>query len=299
MKASSASTSAKKNDAPRSMFSCPSCATKTPGSFCAKCGEKRVGTDDYSVRHYLRELAADFTSIDSKLVRSIWLLLSKPGFLSDEYFEGRRVRYIKPLQMFVFLNVVYYFSLSWFVATTFTTPLATQLHMNNYYPAYAKHQVELKLQHEGIRYEALEKKYDETTGVLSKTLMVVFIPIFAAVFYALFFRKRKFLLEHVIVATHFWSFSLVLLGVILPIIVIAGSGALKWVHVSTSVFTSDAVSSVVLQLCIGVYLFLMLRRFYRASTWYCFLSASIIAWSFFHLVWLYRFCLLQVTLRAI
>src|SRR3954447_25666216 len=145
MKAASGIGSAKKKNDPESLFCCPSCAAKTSGTFCAKCGEKRVGTHDYSIRHYLRELAADITSIDFKLVRSIWLLLSKPGFLSNEYFEGRRVRYIKPLQMFVFLNVVYYFSLSLFVATTFTTPLATQLHMNNYYPAYAKHEVELKL----------------------------------------------------------------------------------------------------------------------------------------------------------
>ena len=79
------------------------------------------------------------------MLRSVWLVTSRPGYLSTEYFQGRRVRYMKPLQMFIFLNVVYYFSLSLFAATTFTTPLATQLHMNNYYPAYASRQVEHKL----------------------------------------------------------------------------------------------------------------------------------------------------------
>jgi hypothetical protein len=43
------------------------------------------------------------------------------------------------------------------------------------------------------------------------------IPIFAVLFYARFFRKRKYLVQHVVVATHFWSFSLLLLGVLLPL----------------------------------------------------------------------------------
>ena len=95
------------------------------------------------------------TLLESKALRSLWLVVSKPGFLSNEYFSGRRVRYLKPLQLFVFLNVVYYFSITLFFATTFTTPLDTQLHMNNYYPGYANARVERKLQ-------------KETSGVTSK-----------------------------------------------------------------------------------------------------------------------------------
>ena len=86
--------------------------------------------------------------------------MKKPGYLSSEYFLGRRVRYMKPLQLFVFLNVIYYFSLSLFVATTFTTPLATQLHMNDYYPTHAKRMVSEKLQKDQISYKALEAKYN-------------------------------------------------------------------------------------------------------------------------------------------
>ena len=140
----------------------------------------------------------------------------QPGYLSREYFAGRRVRYIKPLQLFIFLNVVYYFSLTVFTATTFTTPLATQLHMNNYYPGYASRRVDHKLQVDKISYATLESKYNGKTAILSKTLIFLLIPIFALLFFMLFFRHRKFFVEHLVVATHFWSFSLLLLGVILP-----------------------------------------------------------------------------------
>ena len=86
---------------------------------------------------------------------------ANPGYLSREYFAGRRVRYIKPLQLFIFLNVVYYFSLTVFTATTFTTPLATQLHMNDYYPGYASRRVDHKLQAEKITYAALKGRYNK------------------------------------------------------------------------------------------------------------------------------------------
>jgi len=282
-----------------STFACPSCGTDTIGHFCGKCGEKEVNQSDYSLRHYLKEFAAALTLLDSKVLRSAWMLMKKPGYLSSEYFRGRRVRYMKPLQLFVFLNVIYYFSLSFFVATTFTTPLATQLHMNDYYPAHAKRLVSEKLQKDQISYEALEAKYNEKTSILSKTLIFLLIPIFAVLFYALFFKKRKYFAEHVVAATHFWSFNLILLGVILPIVTVVLTRLLKTIHISATYVANDNIASIALQICIAIYLFAMLRRFYAASNWYCVAAASVIAWSFFHIVWFYRFFLFEITLRAV
>lgn len=280
-------------------FACPSCGAETIGQFCGNCGEKQVSQSDYSLRHYLKEFAAALTLLDSKVLRSLWLLISKPGYLSSEYFRGRRVRYVKPLQLFVFLNVIYYLSLTLFAATTFTTPLATQLHMNDYYPAHATKLVDQKLQKDRISYEAFEAKYNARTGILSKTLIFLLIPIFAILFYALFFRKRKYLVEHVVVATHFWSFNLILLGVILPIITALQTRSLKAVNIAATYAANDNILSIALQICIGAYLFVMFRRFYTANGWYCTATASVIAWSFFHIVWFYRFCLFEITLRAV
>jgi hypothetical protein len=281
------------------VFTCPSCGAQTVGQFCCACGEKEISERDYSLRYYLQEITAVVTLLESKLLRSLWLVVTKPGFLSSEYFNGRRVRYVKPLQLFVFLNVVYYFSITLFFATTFTTPLATQLHMNNYYPGYANARVERKLQKEKITYEALEKKYNQRTNVFSKTLIFLLIPIFAVLFYGLFFRKRKYLVQHVVIATHFWSFSLLLLGVLLPVATVLLLRLFKTVHLPIAYLTDDLVVSSLLQICLGVYLFLMLRRCYSVTRWYSLLTSSVIAWSFFHIVWLYRYFLFELTLNVV
>lgn len=280
-------------------FCCPTCGTETAGRFCRNCGEKETDDEDYSLRRFIVDLATAFTLLESKVLRSVWLVTSKPGHLSSEYFRGRRVRYLKPLQLFLFLNVVYYFSITVFNATTFTTPLATQLHMNNYYPGYASRQVDRKLQRDHISYEALETKYNARTSVLSKTLVLLLIPIFALVFYALFFRHRKYFVEHLVVATHFWSFNLILLGVILPLVSIALIRAVTALNRSAAFVTNDGVTSSVLQICFAAYLLVMLRRYYCASWWYSAVTAALIAWSFFHIVWFYRFLLFEVTLHVV
>jgi hypothetical protein len=283
----------------QSAFACPSCGTKTLGQFCGHCGEKEVSDEDYSIRRYLAEISTAITLLESKVLRSVWLVVSKPGYLSTQYLSGRRVRYMKPLQLFIFLNVVYYFSLTLFSATTFTTPLATQLHMNNYYPSYANQQVNQKLQKEQVSYETLEQKYNKKTSVLSRTLIFALIPIFALVFYVLFFRRRRYVVEHAVIATHFWSFSLILLGVILPLFSVLLIRLSKALNSSVAYVTNDAIISSALQLCMAAYLFIMLRRAYAASRWYCAVTALAIAWSFFHIVWLYRFLPFNVTLSVV
>jgi len=269
------------------------------GSYCSQCGEKELSGDDYSIRHYLEELLLAFTLLESKVLRSVRLVLSRPGYLSSEHFHGRRVRYVKPIQLFILMNLVYYFSLTQFEATTFTTPLATQMHMNNYYPGYASMRVERKLQKEKISYQALETKYNQKTNVLSKSLIFLLIPIFALLFCALFFKKSKYLVQHAVVATHFWAFSLILLGVILPLVSVVLVRLCRGLNVSAASVSNDGVVSALLQICLAVYLFLMLRRAYAASNWYSAVTAVAIGWSFFHIVWLYRFFLFNLTLGVV
>ena len=43
----------------------------------------------------------------------------------------------------------------------------------------------------------------------------------------------------------------------------------------------------------------MLRRVFAARFWYCVIVATLIGWSFFHIIWLYRFLLFAITLHTI
>ena len=291
-------------------LACPTCGATISAGFCPQCGEQRPTAHDFSWRHYLTELFDVITHLDSKLLRSLWLLVRRPGLLSVYYMQGRRVQLVNPLRLFVFVSIVYFISLTLIHAirfpqapaiqfNTFATPLVIQLHYNNFYPGYAARQVERKLQRDSIPYDTLEHRYDEKTAVLSKTLLFALIPVIALLFGVLFCRKRRFVAEHLVVATHFWSFTLVLIGILLPAVLVPVIYLAGAMGLATGVFINDASVTFVLQLIFAVYLFLMLRRAYAATAWYSAVLALAMAWSFFFIVWLFRYFLFEVTLRAI
>jgi len=125
------------------------------------------------------------------------------------------------------------------------------------------------------------------------------IPVIALLLWAFLFKKKRYFTEHLIVATHFWSFALILIGVFIPILLLLLTRLGALLGVPPSIATADSVPTIIIQVVFAVYLFVMLRRVYFVSHWYGGLLAASIAWSFFHIVWLFRFLLFVVTLRSL
>lgn len=76
-------------------------------NFCPNCGQKAL-PDYLSVRYFISEFLNNYFSFDSKFVNTIRPLLFKPAFLSLEFIEGRRIRYINPVQLFIFISFLYF-----------------------------------------------------------------------------------------------------------------------------------------------------------------------------------------------
>jgi hypothetical protein len=90
---------------------CSNCQTPLHGKFCAKCGQSQQGVD----RFFLSLVAEAFDNIfsfDSRTARTLFALLFKPGFLTREYFAGRRARYIQPLRLYFIASLLFFLFLS-------------------------------------------------------------------------------------------------------------------------------------------------------------------------------------------
>lgn len=87
---------------------CQNCGTPLLGPHCYACGQPVHGL----VRRFTT-VVGDFLdsvlNIDSRIVHTVGPLFAKPGFLSLEYFAGRRVRYVSPVRLFVFLSILTFF----------------------------------------------------------------------------------------------------------------------------------------------------------------------------------------------
>ncbi|MCX7043787.1 MAG: DUF3667 domain-containing protein [Gammaproteobacteria bacterium] len=95
---------------PPSARRCENCGVPLQGDHCHACGQPTKGL----VRHFSSILGDFFDTvlnIDSRVLRTLGPLLTRPGFLSMEYFAGRRVRYVTPMRLFLFLTLLAFFAI--------------------------------------------------------------------------------------------------------------------------------------------------------------------------------------------
>lgn len=88
---------------------CRNCGSPLYGEHCYACGQPTKGL----VRHFssiLGDFADTLFNIDGRILRTLPALLLKPGFLTREYIEGHRVRYVSPVRLFVFLCIGTFFA---------------------------------------------------------------------------------------------------------------------------------------------------------------------------------------------
>ena len=86
---------------------CENCGQELRGHYCANCGQAAVSYHR-SFRHVVVDVLDSFLNWDSKFIRSIGLLLWKPGWLTNQFLEGRRVRFVHPLRLYLLVSIVFF-----------------------------------------------------------------------------------------------------------------------------------------------------------------------------------------------
>ena len=87
--------------------SCMNCGAPLGGAYCAACGqESRIETP--TVREFVREFVQDQMALEGKLLRTLKLLIARPGALTLDYISGRRQCYIRPLRLYLATSVVFF-----------------------------------------------------------------------------------------------------------------------------------------------------------------------------------------------
>jgi hypothetical protein len=90
---------------------CLNCGDTTVGNYCPTCGQRKVEVR-VSLRAQVWEILGDELALSSALPRTLVGLLFRPGFLTKEYVQGRCVRYILPLRMYIVTSIVFFLTLS-------------------------------------------------------------------------------------------------------------------------------------------------------------------------------------------
>ncbi|MDW8287329.1 MAG: DUF3667 domain-containing protein [Flammeovirgaceae bacterium] len=76
-------------------------------NYCPFCGQENT---DYrvSIGELIVEFLGGYFNFDSRLGRSIVPFLCKPGFLTNEFNKGRRVKYVHPIRFYFIISFLFF-----------------------------------------------------------------------------------------------------------------------------------------------------------------------------------------------
>ena len=78
--------------------------------FCPYCGQKTK--DELTLRLLFYNTVSNYFSFDARFFKSFIPLMFKPGYLAKKFLQGKRLLYLHPAQMYLFISVVFFFLFS-------------------------------------------------------------------------------------------------------------------------------------------------------------------------------------------
>jgi hypothetical protein len=180
---------------------CLNCGATVAGAYCHQCGQRTRDNSDRSIGRLLGEVLGNIFFLDNRFLLSMWYLLRYPGRMSVEFLEGKRKKFISPVTLFLFFNLIYFFVNP---LSDYSLPLYDQI-SSQPYSDWTKEQVRQKLREEALEFKDYAVTYQNASDNISKSVMIINIPMIAAFIYLLSFKRRRFYFDSLIFAFHFFS----------------------------------------------------------------------------------------------
>lgn len=301
---------------------CANCGAPLAGPFCSACGQKRLTERDRGLGHLLGEAFHKLTDLDGTLLRSLRLLLFRPGVLSREYMDDRRVRYASPISLFLLANVLYFFSpamsdfnLSFYdqapgsVAAQALDPSGAgyaaragrlahrsgQVHSRWTAPLIERKRAMRAAETPGYDLRQLARDYNQQSGIVGKVLIIVHVPLIALGLALVYWRQRRYFAEHFVVALHLFTFLLLFAQLLVAPLNWVGT---HWLPSGPPMVGPALRISLTLLLC--GYILLACRHAYRSGWGAALLGlASVLVGLLFGNILVYRALQFVVTLALV
>lgn len=229
---------------------CKSCQTTFEGKYCHTCGEKIIEDKDFHLSSIFSSALGSITNLDSKLYRSLRSFFLRPGELSEKFIRGERKNYVKPFQIFIVANILFFLFLN--DIDLFRTPSKWyfQEHFDDF-PVLEK--VNSIIQERSITMEEVAIMYDTKSTNIAKGFLILIIPLIALVGMLLNLKAKMAYGKHVIFAAHYFAFVLIFAVLWTSIMYLVPFQLNKWYFI------------IPISLAMLVYYILAAKRYYNLS----------------------------------
>jgi hypothetical protein len=199
---------------------CLNCGHAVATRFCPDCGQENT-TYRVSLGSLVGDLFEEVFQLESRLWRTLWALVRRPGLLTVEYNAGRRVAYTAPLRLYLVASVAYFFFGSVMphkAAADVDFDLPDVSHVDRakvgaraplLIPLYER-VVEANKDPKGTN-DRIRRTFVDYAPKIAAGL----VPLFALLTWIFFRRPKRFFVEHLIFALHAHATAFALLTVAL------------------------------------------------------------------------------------
>jgi hypothetical protein len=218
----------------REETNCLNCGAEVKGKFCSECGQENLDTHE-NIFHVAGHFISDYFHYDSKFFRSVLPLFTKPGFLTKEYWEGRRVQYIHPLRLFFFVTILFVIASNTFyshfekdIKSAFkqdsvlsklddkyleTLPDSSKIYLGKKRDSMLVKDIKAEKARD-IRMMSKLKKGTDDVFQSVKYVTFLMLPIYALLFKLFYIRRKSFYVDHLVYTMHVQSFAYCVLSAI-------------------------------------------------------------------------------------
>lgn len=266
---------------------CRNCGSKLEGTYCSNCGERAFVPGEHSVRHFLGDVLNAITFLDTKFLRTLKLMIVRPGAMSYQYINGRRVPFIKPMSMFFIVNLVYFM---FAMGDALNSTLYSQLN-NMPHSSIAKEMVVKKIKAEKISEKAFTASYESQSTDMAKMWLVLLVLFFSIPLGIVNIGRKVFFFDHLIVSLEFISIGTIYMFIILPWLTALAHklGAFPGQDLDSTIKYPLIVIAVVL-------LFFFERNTYKQNLFRSLTKAALLLFFFYLTLQLYRASLFFITM---
>jgi hypothetical protein len=222
---------------PASGAACLNCAAELSGRWCSQCGQRAVATRP-TLHEVLHEATHELAHLDGKIIRTVALLLFKPGALTVEFLEGKRVRSVTPIRIYLLCSLLFFGTLS----------------------LMPSRKLNLRVTGGDAQIAQAAAKVQKDPSLLSHALqsafpkaMFILMPLFALIVIAFYWSAEKMYVPHFYFAVHYHAFAFVVLAL--------------FEALSPLRFVAVRIVRLALLLVLFLYLGMALRRVYGGSRW--------------------------------
>jgi hypothetical protein len=173
-------------------FQCPNCESASDGRYCGACGQKRPDDSDLSARHAARYVVEELLDVDGRVLGTVRLLFARPWQLTLDFLEGRRVRHVHPLRLFLVFGAVFFLVRASTLTTVFEGNLGARVTAG----------MQAQAQQEGVSFETVVARNDQRLALIYKSAYIAG-SLLSGLWLWLFFRRDyPYFAQHMVTALY-------------------------------------------------------------------------------------------------